>query len=65
MEGIPIVLLGDAGGRIARTGYLIDEGAQPHQRLGASLMNIMGLPVNGFGAMPDSGLLQGLELNLA
>jgi hypothetical protein len=64
MKGIPIVLIGGAAGRLARTGYVVDAGDQVHQRLGATLLNIMGVPANGFGGIPDCGLIQGLDLNL-
>jgi len=64
MKNIPIALLGGAGGRLKRTGYVADAGAQPHQRLGATILNVMGVPVRGFGGLPDCGVLQGLELDL-
>jgi Protein of unknown function (DUF1552) len=65
MKDIPVVLIGGAGGRLKRTGYVVDAGAQPHQRLGTTILNIMGIPAKGFGALPDSGLYQGLELDLS
>lgn len=58
----PIVLLGGAAGRLGKTGYVVEEGKQPHHRLGCTLHNIMGDPVDGFGAVPDCGVLKGLEL---
>lgn len=61
-DKLPIVLLGGAAGRLKRTGYIVDAGSQPHHRLGCSLHHIMGDPVDGFGAMPDCGVLQELEL---
>lgn len=64
MSNIPIVLLGGAAGRLKRTGYVVDAGPQPHQRLGATILNIMGVAANGFGGLPDCGTLAGLELNL-
>jgi hypothetical protein len=63
MNSIPIVLIGGAAGRLKRTGYVVDEGSQPHQRLGATVLNIMGRPVRGFGGLPDCGGLQGLEID--
>jgi hypothetical protein len=63
INNYPIVLLGGAAGRLKRTGYVVDEGVQPHHRLGCSLHNIMGDPVKGFGAVPDCGVLKGLELS--
>jgi hypothetical protein len=62
MKNMPIVLLGGAAGRLARTGYVVDAGAQPHQRLGATILNIMGVPAQGFGGLPTCGVIQGLEL---
>jgi hypothetical protein len=62
IEGIPIVLMGGAAGRLARTGYVVDAGTQPHHRLGCTIHNIMGDPTDGFGAVPDCGVLDGLEL---
>jgi hypothetical protein len=63
MDGLPIVLLGSAAGRLRRTGYVASSGTQPHHRLGCTLHNIMGDPVAGFGAVADCGVLQGLELS--
>jgi hypothetical protein len=63
MKNLPIVLLGGAGGRLKRTGYVVDAGAQPHQRLGATVLNVMGVAAQGFGGLPDCGVLQGLELS--
>jgi hypothetical protein len=62
MNGIPIVLLGGAAGKLRKTGYVVDSGAQPHQRLGATVLDIMGVPATGFGGFPDCGLISGLEL---
>ncbi len=61
-EGYPLVLMGGAAGRLARTGYVAESGTQPHHRLGCTLHNIMGDPVDGFGSDPSCGVLQGLEL---
>ena len=58
----PIVLLGGAAGRLKKTGYVVNDGTQPHHRLGCTIHNIMGDKVNGFGAVPDCGVLRGLEL---
>jgi hypothetical protein len=61
MDTIPIALLGRAAGRLQRTGYVVDAGPQPHQRLGATVMQLMGVNAQGFGGLPDCGPLQGLE----
>jgi hypothetical protein len=63
MSNIPIVFLGGAAGRLAKTGYLVDAGPQPHQRLGATVLNIMGIPAAGFGGFPTCGLISGLALS--
>jgi hypothetical protein len=62
MSDIPIVLIGNAAGRIKRTGYVVDVGSQPHQRLGTTVLNLMGRAARGFGGLPDCGVLQGLEI---
>jgi hypothetical protein len=62
-KDIPVALLGGAAGKLKRTGYLVDAGAQPHQRLGATLLDIMGVAATGFGGLPDCGLLNGLDLS--
>ncbi len=64
MNDIPIVLLGRAAGRLAQTGVLIDAGPQDYHRLGTSLMNIMGVPAQGFGEEASCGPIAGLSLNL-
>jgi hypothetical protein len=64
MTDMPIVLIGSAAGRIKRTGYVVDAGSQPHQRLGTTVLNLMGRAAQGFGGIPDCGVLQGLELEL-
>ncbi len=62
MNNIPIVFLGGAAGKLKRTGYIVDAGAQPHQRLGATVLNIMGVPATGFGGNPNCGIINGLQL---
>jgi hypothetical protein len=65
MKGIPIALLGGAAGRLKRTGYVVDTGvAQPHHRLGTTILNIMGVAAKGFGGVPDCGMVEGLDLDL-
>jgi len=63
-NNIPVVLIGGAAGRLKRTGYLVDAGAQPHHRLGTTILNIMGIPATGFGGLPACGPVSGLELDL-
>jgi hypothetical protein len=59
-ENIPIVLIGKAGGALPVGGRIIDAGAQIFNRLGCTILNVMGLPVAGFGDVPDCGVFQGL-----
>jgi hypothetical protein len=65
MTNLPIVLLGRAGGRLARTG-VVDDGPQSHYQLGTSVLNLMGVEAAGFGdkdgldGRPASGPLRGL-----
>lgn len=62
LNGYPIVFLGGAAGRLQRTGYMVDVGPQIHQRLGCTILNIMGVPSTGFGWVPTSGNFLGLGL---
>jgi hypothetical protein len=62
LDGIPVVLVGGAGGRLRRTGHLVDEGPQDYHRLGTSLLRIMGVPAEGFGEAGHCGPLAGLDL---
>ena len=62
MNDIPVVLLGGAGGRLKQTGMLVDAGPQDYHRLGTSLLNIMGVPAEGFGEEPACGPIAGLPL---
>jgi hypothetical protein len=64
MNNIPIVLIGGAAGKLPRTGYVVDAGAQPHHRLGTTVLNIMGVPATGFGGLPSCGMIKGLDLAL-
>jgi hypothetical protein len=62
INGLPIVLVGGAAGKLKRTGYVVNANGQAHHKLGCSLHNIMGNPAKGFGAQPDCGALTGLDL---
>ena len=59
-SNVPIVLVGRAGGALPVGGRVIDRGAQPFQRLGCTILNAMGVPVSGFGDLPDCGNFVGL-----
>ncbi len=60
MENVPIVLIGGAGAAIARGGRVIDAGRQPFNRLGCTILNVMGQPTGGFGDQPTCGNFAGL-----
>ncbi|MEP6654201.1 MAG: hypothetical protein ABJA82_12630 [Myxococcales bacterium] len=45
INDIPIALVGGAAGRLKKTGYLVDAGAQPHQRVGCTIAH----PRLGYG----------------
>jgi hypothetical protein len=62
INGYPVALVGGAAGKLAKTGYMVDVGSAPHQQLGYTLQNIMGLPAKGFGGVPNCGTLSGLAL---
>ncbi len=59
VQDLPLVLLGRPRATSGR--LLVDEGKQPHHRLGCSLMDAMGAPQPGFGESPTCGLLQGVR----
>ena len=48
VEGIPMMLAGRAGGKI-RTGLHIDGGGTPASRVGLTLQQMMGVPVDAWG----------------
>jgi uncharacterized protein DUF1552 len=60
MENVPIVLIGRAGGAIAKGGRVIDAGRQVFNCLGCTILNAMGTSAAGFGDVPDCGSFQGL-----
>ena len=60
LKNVPIALIGGAGGAIARGGRVIDVGQQVFNRLGCTILNVMGVPAAGFGDVPDCGPFQGL-----
>jgi hypothetical protein len=61
LDGIPLVLVGGAGGRLKPAGF-VDVGQQTYHRIGCTLMNVMGMPTDGFGEEAACGPLQGIEL---
>jgi hypothetical protein len=48
VDGIPIMLAGNANGRM-KTGYHIAGGGAPVSRVGLTVQKIMGLGVDGWG----------------
>ncbi|HEY4184671.1 MAG TPA: DUF1552 domain-containing protein [Polyangia bacterium] len=59
-SNVPVVLLGLVGGGIPSGGRLIDEGTQPFNRLGCTVLNLMDHPVAGFGDQATCGSFAGL-----
>jgi hypothetical protein len=60
-SNVPIVLIGGAGGAIPRGGRLLDPGhPQVFNRLGCTILNVMGKRAAGFGDVPDCGVFEGL-----
>jgi hypothetical protein len=59
-ENVPIVLVGKAGGVIPNGGRIISAGRQVFNRVGCTVLNVMGTAVAGFGDDPACGVLQGL-----
>ncbi len=57
---LPVAMIGRAVGRLTKSG-LIDEGEQPHYRLGTTVLNLMGVEAAGFGDAPDCGQLAGVS----
>jgi hypothetical protein len=62
INGYPVALVGGAAGKLKKTGYMLDTGTASHHQLGCTLMNIMGVPATGFGAVANSGMLPGISL---
>lgn len=59
-ENVPIVLIGGAGGALPPGGRVIDVGRQVFNRLGCTVLTLLGTNVSGFGDVPDCGVFQGL-----
>ncbi len=67
LTNVPIVFIGGKNaGRIgdkaglAQGGRVVDMGPQPFNRLGCTVLNLMGVQSAGFGDIPDCGVFQGL-----
>ncbi|MBS2011623.1 MAG: DUF1552 domain-containing protein [Deltaproteobacteria bacterium] len=60
LENVPIVLIGGAAGAI-QGGRLVDEGPQPFQRVGCTILRAMGENVSGYGDEPTCGPLRGIS----
>jgi hypothetical protein len=59
-KNVPIVLLGMVGAGIPAGGRVIDTGEQVFNRLGCTVLNLMGDRRPGFGDQPTCGPFQGL-----
>jgi hypothetical protein len=60
LTNVPMVFIGGASGAIASAGRVIDVGPQVFNRLGCTILNLMGVSAAGFGDVPDCGVIQGL-----
>jgi len=60
LANVPVVLIGKAGGALPQGGRVIDAGEQVFNRLGCTILNLMGTPAAGFGDVADCGVFQGL-----
>jgi hypothetical protein len=47
-DNVPMLTVGTAGGRL-KTGLHIDGGGSPTTRVGFTLMQVMGVPLNDWG----------------
>jgi hypothetical protein len=52
--------IGHAGGGFTGGGRVIDAGRQPFNRLGCTILNVMGQPSEGLGDLASCGSFQGL-----
>jgi hypothetical protein len=59
-SNIPIVFIGGASGALPIGGRVIANGTQVFNRLGCSILNLMGIPAAGFGDVADCGVFRGL-----
>ena len=60
LDGIPIVLVGRAGGRLAAGGRVVATGPVTQHHVATSVMRLMGADVAGFGDRPACGPVPGL-----
>lgn len=60
LDGVPLVFVGTASGRLRAPGRLVAAGPQPHQRVGTTVLNAMGVEATGFGEATDCGPLPGV-----
>jgi len=61
LENVPIALIGGSAlPGLSHGGRTIDQGRQPFQRLGCTILRAMGLPARGFGDLPECGPFAGL-----
>ena len=59
-ENVPIVLIGRAGGGLPVGGRVVNVGRQVFNRVGCTVLNLMGQKAAGFGDAPTCGVFQGL-----
>lgn len=60
LVNVPIVFVGKASGALPNGGRVIDAGPQVFNRLGCTILNVMGQNAAGFGDVPDCGVFAGM-----
>jgi hypothetical protein len=61
LQNVPIVFIGGAAGGLPAGRRVVDAGPQLFNRLGCTILNVMGQAVPGFGDVPDCGVFQGFR----
>jgi hypothetical protein len=60
LDDLPVVMVGRAAGRLPMGDRFVSQGPQTYERLGTSVLNLMGVPAEGFGGAPSCGPIAGL-----
>lgn len=60
LDDLPVVLVGRAAGRLPRGDRYVNQGPQTYERLGTTVLNLMGVPAEGFGDATSCGPIVGL-----
>jgi hypothetical protein len=59
-DNVPTVLIGKAAGALPVGRRVVDAGPQVFNRLGCTILNLLGHEARGFGDVPDCGVFAGL-----